>query len=106
MADPTSLPSLVAQQSGVFLLTGPLGFETVMGLASAGRSAIAGTDDKVIFDLSKVTSVSSAGLALLVSWLRFARILGKQLTFTHTPDNLIGLARVSGMSDLLLENPA
>jgi len=106
MADSTSTPSLIEHQSGIYQLAGPLGFDSVMGLAQAGRSAITGSDEKVIFDLSKVTVVSSAGLALLISWLRYARTHGKHLHFTHIPDSLIGLARVSGLSHLLLENPA
>jgi phospholipid transport system transporter-binding protein len=60
----------------------------------------------VIVDLSLVTSSDSAGLALLIEWLRMTRAAGRKIHFDNVPQQIMALARISEVDDLLLENGA
>jgi len=91
---------LQSQSPGEFSLTGDLSFETVPGLVASGRQLFSGADE-VRLNLAGVGRSDSAGLALLVSWLRLARQQGKQLSLQEIPQQLIGLARVSGVEHIL-----
>ena len=96
---------LLRQSSGQFSLAGDLSFDTVPQLVDAGAKLFQ-SDDQVCIDLAQVGRSDSAGLALLMSWLRLARQRGKRLCFRQVPSQLLGLARVSGVEHLLLlESP-
>ncbi|MBF6309145.1 STAS domain-containing protein, partial [Nocardia farcinica] len=56
---------------------------------------------EVCFDLQAVTRSDSAGLALLVEWMQFARQQDRKLSFRNLPDQLRDIARISGLEDLL-----
>lgn len=88
------------QAPGQFSLAGELSFATVPQLVEAGESLFEGVD-QVSVDLTNVGRSDSAGLALLVSWIRLARQQGKQLSFHQIPEQLLGLARVSGVDHIL-----
>ncbi len=53
------------------------------------------------FDLSKVIHSDSTGLALLFHWLRYAAQLQKTLHFTHLPSQMLAIAQVAGVEELL-----
>jgi phospholipid transport system transporter-binding protein len=50
-----------------------------------------------------VTEADSAGLAMLVDWLAWARGAGRSLELVGTPQRLRALAAISEVDDLLLE---
>ena len=54
-------------------------------------------------NLGEVTRVDSAGLALLLEWLRLARSEGRAMRFTALPDKLLAIARLSGVDGLLTD---
>lgn len=85
---------------GEFSLSGELSFATVPELVQAGEQLFEAADE-VSVDLAGVGRSDSAGLALLVSWIRLARQRGKQLNFHSIPEQLLGMARVSGVAQLL-----
>lgn len=80
-------------------LSGPLTIVTVAALAAAGREQVAGGDRVV--DLSGVTQVDSAALALLLSWLRTSRAAGRQLSIDHAPEALVSLASLYDVDSIL-----
>lgn len=81
-------------------LTGELTFDTTRrALEGPGEQLAAGGPARV--DLSGVTRVDSAGLAVLIDWLASARSAGRSLEFVSPPDQLRALARVSGVDTLL-----
>jgi phospholipid transport system transporter-binding protein len=85
---------------GTWKLVGDLGFATVAGLLkSTPRSFTANGD--IQLDLSGVTRADSAGLALLVEWLREAGNQGRSITFLHMPAQMLSIARVCGLADIL-----
>lgn len=56
---------------------------------------------KLLFDLEGVERTDSAGMALLVEWMRTAERTGARVRFIHLPDNLWAIARVSGVTEML-----
>jgi phospholipid transport system transporter-binding protein len=53
------------------------------------------------FDLSKVTVVDSAAVATLLAWRRASRQAATQLAYLDPPANLLALAELYGVTELL-----
>jgi phospholipid transport system transporter-binding protein len=53
------------------------------------------------FDFSGVNSSKSAGLALLVEWIKLAKRMNKKIQFDHLPKELMSVADVCGMRPFL-----
>lgn len=80
-------------------LSGPLTIATVAAVAEAGCEQVAGADR--VIDLSGVTQVDSAALALLLSWMRAAKGAGRQLSIDHAPSALVSLASLYDVDSIL-----
>jgi phospholipid transport system transporter-binding protein len=87
-------------RGGRFKLVGHLGFGTAAGLLKESSRSFA-DDNAVAIDLSEVTDVDSAGLALLLEWLSWAQRESRQLQFENIPDKLLAIARISEVEDIL-----
>lgn len=87
------------RQNDVILLSGDLNIDNVLVLAGDNRPRFEGQLMQV--DLANVSHVDSAGLALLVDWMRAADEAGCQLSFLHVPEKMRSLARVTGMDGVL-----
>ncbi|MDH4134102.1 MAG: STAS domain-containing protein [Gammaproteobacteria bacterium] len=84
-------------------ITGALTFETAPTLYHHSMAWFAGEGELVI-DLARVTRVDSAGLALLIEWLRRARAANRPLRFTGMPPQVETLVRVNGLQDTLINH--
>jgi len=82
-------------------LSGELSFARVPAALEAARRALPQSSGPVELDLSGVTRVDSAGLALLLELARAARAQGRELRCTHAPEQLRRLAEFFGLSPLL-----
>lgn len=100
MADAPAVPSLTSTAPGAFAVVGPVTFATAGSLLEAGRTQFAGQSVAVV-NLGGVTRMDSAGLALLLEWLRQARGEGRAMTFAALPDKLLAIARLSGVEGLI-----
>jgi phospholipid transport system transporter-binding protein len=56
---------------------------------------------KIDIDLGGVGESDSAGLALLIEWLRMAKQSGKEIHFANLPAQIQALARISEVEDLI-----
>ena len=83
-----------------FILRGELSFSTVMDLLR-DSAALLWRNSSVTLDLAGVTRTDSAGLALLVEWIRIARQRGKTIRFCNIPEQLMAVAQVAGLGELL-----
>ena len=95
---------MTIEQSGeVFTVEGALSFETLPAVLAESDKYAARTDlpDRLTIDFSQVTGVDSSAVALLLEWLRRAQRVGKTLTFVNLPANLLALARLYGVADLI-----
>ena len=62
-------------------------------------SAIEG--NKLTIDFGGVDAIDSSAVALLLEWRRQARRFGKKLEFVNLPGNLIALATLYGVEELI-----
>lgn len=90
-----------ASTPGRFRVSGELVFDTVPELLESGRALLGAGTGSIVLDLQGVTRADSAGLALLVEWLRMARRDHRELTFHNMPAKLLAMAGVSGLDDVL-----
>ena len=80
-------------------LSGPLTVATAGDLASEGREHVVAAD--MVVDLSGVTQVDSAALALLLGWIRASRNAGRRLTIDQPPPALVSLASLYDVDTIL-----
>lgn len=70
-------------------------------LRHQGEALLASLSSPVTVDLSQVGAVSSAGVSVLLSWMRKSEALGKQLVVANIPEKMRDVCRVSGLDALL-----
>lgn len=80
---------------------GDLTFATVPAMVNALRERMRDAAGTLEVDLSGVTHSDSAGLALLVEWLREARRRKLALQFTHVPRQMRDIAHVTSLERIL-----
>ena len=86
--------------NGRLEIRGELSFASVPALWGACRTrCLAG--DAIDVDLGRVSRSDSAGLALLIEWLREAQRSGASLRFFNIPAQMLEMARVSGLDQIL-----
>ena len=54
----------------------------------------------VTIDLQQLGKIDSAGLALLIEWIKFARAYQTELRFEHIPAQLSALAKLCDISEI------
>jgi len=90
---------MIALSDGLAKVSGPMTLATATVLLAEGVATLSGSIKG--FDLSGVSDVDSSGLAVVFGWLREAKRLDKTVSIVNLPGNLISLAEVYGVSDLL-----
>lgn len=85
----------------MFRPTSPFNASTAKSLYAAGLAAIRAGQTSV--DLAGLDQADSSAVAALVGWRRAAAHEGRALTLTNMPANLLSLATLYGVADLLLE---
>lgn len=87
---------------GQLALSGELSMETVPGLLRHDHWPE--KSGEINIDLQAVERADSAGVALLIEWQRMARRRQQILRFQHTPSQMLAIARLSGVDELLSLN--
>ncbi len=84
-------------------LEGPLSFESLPRVLAESDAYEARPDlpDRLTIDFSGVTAVDSSAVAQLLAWRRRALARGRQLAFVNLPANLLALAELYGVTDLI-----
>ena len=81
---------------------GVVDFATVVELEQQGAKWLREQAPPVCrLDLGGVSRSNSAGTALLLSWLRTARVLGKDLSIENVPVTLRKMMLLAGLEDVL-----
>ncbi|HEY0681835.1 MAG TPA: STAS domain-containing protein [Steroidobacter sp.] len=102
-AKPATTPGpakLEALADGRFKVYGALNAETVTELLKRSEAAFKGAVSLEI-DLANVPEGDSAGLALMIEWLRLAKQRQQTIHFKNVPEQIAALARISEVADLL-----
>ncbi len=93
-------PRLTEAGNGCWLLEGELNFSSVLGVLELSLTDLTGSQE-IQVDLKGVTRADSAGLALLLEWLRESERAGKAITFTNVPEQLLAISRLCGLDEIL-----
>ncbi len=99
--EPASFSSKVLGE--VLVLDGALNLES-MPMRLAETLVYASQEnlpDCLTIDFQKVGEIDSSGVALLLHWRREAGKLGKSLRYVRLPANLVELAALYGVDDLI-----
>lgn len=96
-------PRIEETGHGNWILAGDLSFSSVPDLMK-GMDIRSVDGDHISIDLAGVTRSDSAGLALLVEWLRESERLGKGITFLNMPAQMQSIARICGLGEILQVN--
>jgi phospholipid transport system transporter-binding protein len=101
MASGEDEATLVDQGEGRFAVRGDLTYQTVV--ATLEKSKVLFARHAVIeLDLAGVDRADSAGLALLLEWLNWARRSARELRFHRIPGQLLSIAQISEVDELLV----
>ena len=90
---------MIDRDGGRMQVTSHLTIETVTSLFKNGLQTSGETP--LVVDLAQVETVDSAAVSLLLAWLREAQRSSVKLCFAHVPENLLSLARLYGVVDML-----
>lgn len=82
------------------IVSGELTYTTVKSAMSAVPQLMENLPRAEV-DLSDITRSDSAGLALLIHWMRAAQKVNKPLSFSHIPAQMLAIASASGLDELL-----
>ncbi|CBL44222.1 STAS domain protein [gamma proteobacterium HdN1] len=82
-------------------LRGDIKYANAVEIREQGERLLESSAQSVGVDLSGMTSATSVAISVLLCWLRAAQKRGKSLSFNHLPQNLLDVARVSGLDKLL-----
>ncbi|MFZ2449618.1 MAG: STAS domain-containing protein [Methylovulum miyakonense] len=87
---------IIEEEAGCFAIDGDLTFTTIAKdtLKSCAFLASAKT---VTIDLSRVRNTDSAGLALMIEFIRQAQSNRTFLKFSNIPKQLLNIAKLSGL---------
>lgn len=86
---------------GQFKVSGEMTFATVTGLLAQSRELFAQASGSIEVELEAVERVDSAGLALLIEWMREARTQGKTIRFSRLPAQMMAIATASDLESIL-----
>jgi phospholipid transport system transporter-binding protein len=86
---------------GRYALEGELSFASA-GQALQKTAKMFTAQAAVVFDLAGIVKADSAGLALLLEWLRQADSGGAELRYAKLPGQLSAMAQVAGVDGILI----
>lgn len=87
---------LIKHSKGNYFIQGDLTFLSLDQKKRLPFDFLKDSTDNCI-DLEKVTNADSAGLALVLEWIKKSRRYNTKLTFKNIPQQILTLARLSGL---------
>lgn len=87
--------NIIKQSNGHFVIDGDLTFATIDKQTLKSFSFLK-TAKEITIDLGRVSCTDSAGLALMIEWIKYSRHNRTQLSFKNIPEQLLNLAKLSG----------
>lgn len=91
----------ITLENSHLMVSGDLNFSTVMVLLEQSIPLFSNCNE-LKFDLSRVNSSNSAGLALLLEWIRYAKKVAKPISFSHLPAQFVSMMQAAGIEKMLV----
>ncbi|WP_300370492.1 STAS domain-containing protein [Methyloprofundus sp.] len=85
------------------IIKGDLTFSTI-NKAHTTALKLEQSAPSINIDLQQLGKIDSAGLALLIEWIKFAQASQTELRFTHIPAQLSALTKLCDISEIDLFN--
>jgi len=79
---------------------GDLIFNTVGAIYEQNKDLITSNGSEIEISLAGVMRADSSGLALIIEWSRVASAMNRPLKFTHVPQQILDLAKLSSLEEL------
>jgi phospholipid transport system transporter-binding protein len=94
---------VIARTGDRLQVSGNLTMATVGALFAEGLKLqeAGGAGNNLLVDFSQLEKVDSSAVSLMLVWIREARRNKLSLSFIHVPDNLMSLAKLYGVAELL-----
>ena len=90
---------MITREDGRLVVRGRLTIATVPSLFETGLQHL--TSEDLLVDFSQVEAVDSAAVSMLLGWLRAAQRSQRTLRVTGLPEDLLSLADLYGVTELL-----
>jgi phospholipid transport system transporter-binding protein len=90
---------LIEAQGDTLRVSGAMTLENVSALLAESKAAF--VSGKLEMDLSDVSEVDSTAVSLLFEWLRQAHSSNASLVFVNLPPNLVNIATLYGVLDII-----
>jgi phospholipid transport system transporter-binding protein len=87
--------NIIKESAGLFVIDGDLTFATIDKQTLKSFSFLKAAKE-ITIDLNRVSSTDSAGLALMIEWIKYSRQNRTQIAFKNIPEQLLNLAKLSG----------
>jgi phospholipid transport system transporter-binding protein len=102
-ADEVNLPraKIQRQDTRTYSVQGVMTFDSVTDLWRQSMDMFSG-EAVLQIDLAQVTHTDSAGLALLVEWMREASRQSARIDFLHLPAQMLALAEAANLEQVLV----
>lgn len=88
--------NLNIQNDELFFVEGELTFASINKKTPPAFDFL-GKSKKIVLDLKQVTAADSAGLALIIEWIKHIERYNTKLVFKNIPQQLLILATLSGL---------
>jgi phospholipid transport system transporter-binding protein len=85
---------------GRFAVHGKLTFETAADALEQSKTLFA-DHARIELDLSDVRDGDSAGLAVLLEWVNWAKNYVREIRYTNVPSDILAIAQISEVDDML-----
>ena len=89
----------ISQQDNQVKLAGVLNFQSVAELLSVEHAWL--KSGNIDINLAEISQSNSAGLALLLEWMKMAKQKGLQIKYHSVPEQLLSIARAYGVDQEL-----
>ncbi|MEK9711963.1 MAG: STAS domain-containing protein [Thalassolituus sp.] len=93
-------PALTLDKPGLAVVSGDLTLHTVSALIDKGQELISEADGELTFDFSDVVRFSSAGVALLLNWMRSSVSHNVRLRIVNPPQDLDAIVRICDLEEV------
>lgn len=88
--------NIIKQGAGHFIVDGDLTFATIDKQTLKSFSFLKAAKE-ITIDLGRVSCTDSAGLALMIEWVKYSRHNRTHIAFKNIPEQLLNLAKLSGL---------
>lgn len=95
------LAAAITRENGRLVLQGELNFNNVKNLYEHSLDYLGGNVD-IDVDFSGVTSSDSAGLALIIEWVKLFKHKNRKISFHHLSAEWQAIAQAADLNDLVV----